>query len=123
MAKKKNKKKAGSSTPSSAASAQASAKAPATKSAANKAPKASKAEKVEVHPAQEAILEVFDSGNFAAIRQIADTVEGGDYPPAVVETAREAKQRVTIDPVALGIGIGGVLLVVTVVLAALTTPG
>lgn len=123
MAKKKNKNKAGSNAPQqSAATANAAASA-ATKSTPKTAPKKGKAEKVEVHPASEAILEVFDSGNFAAVRQIAETVEAGDFPPNVVETARETKERVTIDPVALGIGIGGVLLVVVVVLAALTTPG
>ncbi len=135
MAKKKNKSKAGSES--------AKARAPGTAAAASNASGSAKSEKKAastsgpskgdtkkgngkdsaVSAAQAAIIEVFESGNFAAVRQIADSVEAGGFPSEVVETARATKARVTIDPVALGIGIGGVLLVVTVVLAALSTPG
>ena len=96
----------------------ATAKASAAPAAANKA-----APKEAESPAAKAIFEVFDSGNFAAVRHIAAKVEDGNYPPKVVAAAQEAKQRVTIDPVALAIGGAGVLLVVVMVLAALSTPG
>ena len=66
--------------------------------------------------------QVFGVGNYPQTRRLAAQVKQGDYAPEVKALAERLSARTTIDPVPVGIGLGAVVLAITVALVLLTTP-